>query len=199
MTSPESARNDRVPPPALLRFRLIPTLPLLWLFLFGLCTLALLLPPFSPSKLLGAGLLAPLAALMALVSARRRGVLTLDDQIRYRRGKVQIQVPRGAALAVVVHRPNLPLRQPTTYSLRVRAGQQELVLPFAEHWLLGGSTWRDAGALAQALQVPVLDPVGELRRASRFAAVRWMGQGQEWRLVLLSVLFTLTLGLLLKS
>ena len=120
---------------------------------------------------------------------QRWGTLTIGAEIEYRRrwGAVSLRLPREVARQVYVHR-QLLRNVPTDYELHVQIGGKRFRLLFAEHWLFGERKLRLARQMAAELNVPISDPVGEARRASRFPPARWLGQGQEWKIALATLL-----------
>jgi len=135
-----------------------------------------------------------LALCITKVAQRRRGVLEIEETIRYRSGTVRLELPRSAAVSVCVTRTTWPLKRPTSYVLVVRVGDRNFRLPFAEHWLSGHRAMGRARHLAQNLGVPVEDTFGELLRSSRFVLVRWLGEGREWKVGLFVTVVVLALG-----
>ena len=177
-----------------MRVRFVPGVAVALGAVSGGATLLLALVPGLPMGPRFAGLLCFGAgfALMGLVVARRAATLSIDRTLTYRRLGTRLELPRDAVRAVRVVRPLIPLRRPTTYTLVVRAGERTFQLPFAEHWLLGARAFAKASGVARALGVPMEDRVGERWRASRVPLVRWMGRGEEWRV--LAVVAPLAVG-----
>ena len=179
-------------PPFLLRIRLVP-----WVEAMGsLVLMAAAIAVGSTQRVdpsgegvIGMCVLFTGAVLLAILSYFRRGTLRIDTHIGYRRGRIQFQLSHDHAVEVFIRRPPAiwPLKGPTDYSLRVRIDDDTYLLPFAEHWLSGSVAMRKAKQVAHALGVPVTDPQGASRRASRVFLVRWLGAGQEWKLVILGV------------
>lgn len=118
--------------------------------------------------------------LVALSLARERWTtLRVGDRIVWTRPGVRHDLPLSAARRVVILRTSRPLREPTDYLLEVELEGQLVRLHFAEHLLWGGPASRRAEALAQRLQVPIRDDLGEEYRRSRWLLWRWLGRGQS--------------------
>lgn len=130
-----------------------------------------------------------MAALIGAINGyRRRGVLTFDTfdsfdtfdgNIRHTRGGRTVAAARADIAAVEIRRPLLGLVRPSVYAVRI-AGAERV---FAEHWFDGRRAMALARGIATALEVPIVDPVGVEMRASAFAPARWLGHGQEWKLL----------------
>ena len=155
--------------------------------------------PFVPGETLwnraiGFGLC--LAGVSALVVRRRMRRLQVGDALEYRRLGLHLTLPRTAAQAVFVQR-ELSVGRPCAWSLRVVARERAVHIPIAEHWLFGTKTQRRATALAQGLDIPLEDPVGDRWRQSRFAPMRWLGAGYDW--LFYGALFLVVGGALLGS
>lgn len=180
----------------LLRYRLVPVVYTTGAVLSALMAVIGLVAPVDLGPRLALFLtFGGLSYLVGRLAWRRRGLLEVGGTLRYRRGMQRFDLPRRAAVAVFVERTDRPLREPTDYLLVVRIGGREHRLPFAEHWLSGKRAQQQAERLAAELGVPIEDPVGAIRRRSRIFLVRWLGEGQEWRVLLLTVALTLALGL----
>ncbi|TVQ94788.1 MAG: hypothetical protein EA397_00920 [Deltaproteobacteria bacterium] len=119
---------------------------------------------------------------------RSRLRLVIDAQ------QVQVLFPKGSSTmkreavhAISVRRSVRPLTQETLY-LVVCNNQGELLgVPFERHWLHQDRTYAFAQELAKQLGVPLQDPQGERWSQLSFPALRWVGQGREWRLLLVGL------------
>ena len=131
-----------------------------------------------------AALAAAYVAVAWSLARRDRVDLEIGEQIVVRRGDLRFELPRSAVSAVAVQRSIDPLRRPTRYELVFQADDGRHTVPFAEHSLWGGPAMARAREVAEALGVPIVDPIGLARRASPWRCERWMGDGEEWRLVL---------------
>lgn len=117
-----------------------------------------------------------------LVIVKRAAIIHIGDQIIYRRLRMELQLPAGAAESISVTR-RLSIYTPAHWDIVVVIGGDEQRLPFAAHYWVGGHLRRRAETIAERLQVPIEDPVGDEWRRSRFLPMRILGSGHEWWLI----------------
>jgi hypothetical protein len=157
---------------------------------FGVIVYALLWPGFEIELRLVIALFGAVisgwqgwAAWRTALSFRLEG-----DRIELHYGGKSAVVPTSAVRAIHVHRSARPLATETTYLLVAEQGGERVGAPFFRHWLSESRARSTARAVADRLGVPVEDPLGERWGGASLPALRWVGVGQEWRLMIVGLL-----------
>jgi hypothetical protein len=178
---PDADGGDAAPP---LSIRWRSSVHTAWLIISLLCALTSIFALMAGQLAAVAGLaLGLLGVAVSTALVRRHQVeLRIDSMIRVHRRELTFELPLQAAREVKITRPDPPLRGLTRYLLVVEIGGELHRIPFGDHALTGALPYAHAESIAARLGVPLRDPVGELRRASRWRCLRWVGQGEEWRL-----------------
>ena len=179
-----------------LRYHVIPWVTIGWgLIGLGLVAGSFVIPDADlGERLVGGGLGLLLAFVGVFALARRAATIRIADQIEYRRLSQSVDVPLAWAERVDVRRPTM-ITGASFWDLVVVIGGDEYRLPLAGHYYFGAHVQRRAQKVADRLQIPIVDPVGDEWRSSRRLPLRLLGAGHDWAIVVGGVVVALVVPL----
>ncbi len=180
--------NDDEP----LKYFVIPWVSVGWgLVGMGLVAAAFVVPDAGlDERLAGGGFGLVLTIMGALALVKRVATLRIADQIEYRRLSRSVDVPLAWARKIVVQRPSM-FTGASFWDVVVVIDDDEFRQPLAGHHYFGAHVQRRAQKVADRLQIPIVDPVGDTWRSSRFLPLRLMGAGHDWVIVVGGVVVAL--------
>jgi hypothetical protein len=168
-----------------LKYYVIPWSSVLWGIAGVPMVLAALLLPHEElgRRLAGGGFGLFLAVIGVFVLRKRLATLRIAEKIEYRRPFLHLDFPITSAKSISVER-TLSVHRPSFWDVVVEVNGKDIRLPLGAHIWFGARLQGRAETIASRLQIPIVDPVGDVWRRSRFPPMRLLGAGHGWLFML---------------